>query len=256
MTTDLRSILTPNEPVSRRTIGLVVCGWLAVWLSYWTLARPAIFPSPAEVLGALPALWNEDGLGVELLTSLRTNVEALAVSTAVGLPLAYLSRVPAVWPLAAGVAGLRFLSPAVFFLLLLFVAPSGHAVKVLMLAMGEAFFLVQAMVTVVQDVPLERLDDCRTMRMSEWRATWYGVIRSTLPHALDAVRDNAAMGWAMLTMVERIGGEGGIGVLMLNNEKHFGFAEVYAIAGVVVAVGLMQDYLLGAARQAAFPWAQ
>lgn len=251
----LTGTLTPNEAVPRTTSRAVLAVWCAVWLAYWSLARPVLFPSPAEVLGAFPALWTEAGLGQELLASLTVNVEALALSTAVALPLAYLSRLPAVRPLALGVSKLRFLSPAVFFVLLLFAAPSGQAVKVLMLAIGEACFLVTAMVGVVQAVPIEALDDARTLRMGEWRVTWYAVVRGTLDQAIDAVRDNAAMGWSMLMMVEgMVRSGGGVGVLILNGEKHFDFANVYAVALAVLAVGLAQDWALGALRQAACPW--
>jgi NitT/TauT family transport system permease protein len=255
--TTVASVFTPNEIVSRRTIWAVVAGWIVVWLAYWTATRPAVFPTPLEILQAFPTLWLEDGLGPALITSFTTNAEALALATAVALPLAYLSRVPAIWPLAAGLAELRVLSPAVFLLILLFVAPSGHAVKVLMLALGEACFLAQTMIGVVQAVPREALDDCRTLRMSEWQATWYAVVRGTTNQAFDAIRDNASMGWAMVMMVEGVvRSEGGAGVLILNSQKHFNFGDVYAVAIAITLVGIGQDWTLGQLRRAACPWAE
>jgi len=115
-----RQICTPNERVSRDTIAIVVAAWCAIWLVFWFVFRPAIFPSPFDVIRVYPALWFDEGLGQELFASLRINVEALAVSTALVLPLAYLSRIPAVQPVAIGLSKLRFLSPAAFFVPLLF----------------------------------------------------------------------------------------------------------------------------------------
>lgn len=248
--------LTPNATLDGwRPKAVILGGWLSLWLLFWIVVRPAIFPSPLDVVVALPALWTIDGLGQHLITSLTVSVEALVLSSLISLPLAYLSRVPAIRPIGQWVAEMRFLSPAVFFLMLLFIAPSGHMVKVLMLTMGETFFLVTTMIGVVDAVPLERFDDCRTLRMNEGQALWYAVVRGTLHDAILAIRDNNAMGWSMLMMVEGIvRSEGGVGVMILNNEKHMNFAEVYAIATVIALAGLAMDYLLGQFELLACPY--
>jgi NitT/TauT family transport system permease protein len=247
---------TPNEPVPRRAWWAIAGMWAVVAAGCWA-ARPAVLPSLGDVLGAVPGLWWDLGFGRELLRSLGASAEALAWSTAIALPLAYVSRVPAFRPVAQGVAALRFLSPALFFLPLTLTLSSGHGVKVAMLALGEAFFLVTTMIGVVQAIPDGRFDDARTLRMSEWRATWYVVVRGTLPEALAAVRDNAAMGWAMLPMVENVvRTEGGVGVLLATQEHHMELATVYAAAGVILLLGFcVQDAALGALRRAACPWA-
>lgn len=253
---ELRRLLTPNESLNTRSVWLVLAGWCLVFLGYWTLARPVIFPSPADVVAAFPTLWFQDGLGQELITSFGVNVEALLVSVLVAFPLAYLCRTPITRPLALGVAKLRFVSPAVFFLVLLFSLSGGHQVKVAMLALGEIFFLVTTLVGIMDNIPAYQFDDARTLRMSEWQTVWYVNVRGTLAAAIDAVRDNAAMGWSMLIMVEGIvRAEGGVGVLMLNQEKHLNIAETYAIAAAIIAVGVLQDYALGVVKNICCPYA-
>jgi hypothetical protein len=80
---------------------------------------------------------------------------------------------------------------------------------------------------------------------------WYVVVRGTLAQAFDAIRDNAAMGWSMLIMVEGfVRSEGGVGVMLINQEKHVNFAEVYAIAIAIVLVGIAQDYIIGVHQDA------
>lgn len=248
---------TPNATMPRRLLWGIVAAWVGLWLALWAVARPALLPSPIAVLRAFPALWFDDGLGRELLSSWSVTVQALAISTAIGLPLAYLSRVPAVRPVATGVAALRFLSPAVFFLLLLFVMPDGHWVKVGMLVAGNLFFIVKSMVGVVAAVPNASLDDARTLRMNEWQVTWYAIVRATVPDAIAVTRDNAAMALAMVMMVEGfIRSEGGVGVMLLEQSKFLNMANVYAIAGAVLAVGLAQDFGLTWLRRAVCPYAE
>ena len=252
---NIKTIYTPNELVTQRTMLTIVAGWLVLWLGYWSLFKPEVFPSPLDVIAAFPTLWFESGLGQELISSFTVNVEALVLSTVLSLPLAYLSRTPIVRPLALGLSKLRFLSPALFFMLLVFLTSSGHAVKVWMLALGEAFFLVTTMMNVVLEIPSYQFDDARTLRMNEWQVTWYVVVRGTVAQAIDATRDNAAMGWSMLMMVEGIvRSEGGVGVMIMNQQHVMNLSQVYAIATSVIIVGLGQDYALGWVTQMACPW--
>ena len=63
------------------------------------------------------------------------------------------------------------------------------------------------------------------------------------------------MGWAMITMVEGISrAEGGIGAMILNQNKHFHLAEVYAILFAILGVGLVLDYLMGVLVRLACPY--
>jgi ABC-type nitrate/sulfonate/bicarbonate transport system permease component len=253
MRTELRTAFVPTS--NPNIWWSAVAAWVTIFLVYWVTAAPIIFPSPIEVLQALPTLWNEGGLGQELLSSLTVNVEALLLTLVVTLLIAYTSRVPAVKPLGVGISKLRFVSPAVFFLLLLFITDSGQQLKVVMLAMGETFFLMQTMLGVVRSIPEYKFDDARTLRMSEWKTTWYVVIRGTLAETIDAVRDIEAMGWSMLLMVEGyVRSGGGVGVMTRNFEKHQDFAQVYAIALAIILVGIAKDYGFGLFKSAACPW--
>lgn len=252
----LKSILTPNHVIDQTVAKTLIAGWLAVSVLFWVLVKPTIFPNPFEVLEAFPVLFSQFDLTGAILSSLTVSVESLLLSIVISLPLAYLSRTPIVRPVAVGLSKLRFLSPAVFFVILVFLLNGGHALKVWMLALGESFFLVTTMVTVVTNIPQFKFDDARTLRMSEWMSVWYVVIRGTLPDTLDAIRDNAAMGWSMLMMVEGfVRAEGGVGVLLLNHEKYQNFAEIYAIATAIVVVGVFQDYVIGVVKAATCPYA-
>jgi NitT/TauT family transport system permease protein len=66
-----------------------------------------------------------------------------------------------------------------------------------------------------------------------------------LGQAFDILRQNAAMGWLMLTMVEGIvRSEGGIGRMLLDQEKHFNLPSLFAITGLFLLVGVGQDILI------------
>jgi NitT/TauT family transport system permease protein len=129
-------------------------------------------------------------------------------------------------------------------------------VKILLLTLGQLFYLVTTVSGVVRNIPEAKFDDARTLNMSEWLSVWYVVIRGTVAEAIDAIRDNAAIGWAMLMFVEGIiRSEGGIGVMMLNTDKHVNWAETYALAVTILLVGVAQDWIIGQIRKASCPYA-
>lgn len=254
--TNWQRLWTPNEDISRELF-YAACGfWAAIWMVAWVAFKPAIFPNPVDVIAVYPDLWTEQGLGQALLASLSMNLEALVLSTAIALPLAYLSKTAGFSPLAFGAAKLRFLSPASYYMLLLFATSSGHELKLLMLTSGMVFYLLTSMLGVVSEIDSGKFDDARTLRMNEWAVTYYVVVRGTLHQALDAIRDNAAMGWAMVMMVEAIvRSEGGVGVMLTDATKHQMFAQVYAVVLAILALGIGMDQALTALRQWACPYA-
>ena len=121
----------------------------------------------------------------------------------------------------------------------------GYPLKVALLTFGMGSFFVTSMSQVVLEIPRLSSDHMRVMGASELRILYEVVIRGTLDKALDVLRQNVAIGWAMITMVEGISrAEGGIGALILNQNKHFRLAEVYAILLVILLLGLAMDYLM------------
>lgn len=251
----LKSTLQPNVTLDSNQKMIVAAGWILGILGSWEMFKSPIFPSISDIIGAYPTLFSRDGLLENIIKSFSTNLKALVLSTLISLPIAYVSRVPLFEPLAVGVSKLRFLSPSVFFLIFLFLFKGGDSVKVMMLVAGISFFMTTTMVDVVRSIPSSNFDDARTLKMSEWQGLWYVVVRGTLHQALESIRQNAAIGWSMLMMVEGfVRSSGGVGVLLLNQEKFLNFSSIYAIAISIVIVGLFQDYILGLTREILCPY--
>jgi NitT/TauT family transport system permease protein len=247
------NLITPNGHVDQNIRLYLRLGWLVVAALLWTTLKPTIQPSLMEILTALPELF-QHGLIEAVQSSLWTNIKALVLSTLIALPLAYCSRIPLVEPVARAVSQLRFLSPTIFFLLLLFWLRDANKVKVWMLVMAEVFFLATTMINAVQNIPQDSFDEARVLRMDAWTSMWYVTVRGTLDAALEAIRDNAAIGWSMLTMVESIvRSQGGVGIMILNQERGMHFEIIYGIALAVLVVGLTQDWLLRELRRQLCP---
>ena len=254
---DLAAVFAPNRVVSATTLRILIVFEAALFLLFWARSPLDVLPRPGETLHALKGLWMDQGLAQELMTSLTLNLEALTLTFFGSLALSYLTVLPLFRPLVAAVSKGRFLGLTGLTLLFLLIFGGGHPLKVSLLVFGMSVFFVTSMVAVVESIPRARFDHARTLRMSEWQVVWEVVVLGTADQALEVLRNNAAIGWMMLTMVEAISrSEGGIGAMLLNQNKHFHLPEVFAIQILILTVGIGQDYLIGAVKRLLFPWAE
>ena len=250
------ALFLPNRLVARPLLVLVAVVEALIFLGLWIVSPFKVLPNPMEVLAALQRLWLEQGLGRELAISFSLNLEALALASVLSLGLAYLTVFPFMRPLVAALSKGRFLSITGFTLIFTLALGGGHALKLGLLVFAVTVFYLTSMASVIAAIPRSEFDHARTLRMSEARVTWEVVVLGTLSQAFEVLRQNAAIGWMMLTLVEGIvRGEGGIGAMLLNENKHFLIAEVFAIQLVILLFGLAQDYGLQLGRKLACPHA-
>jgi NitT/TauT family transport system permease protein len=253
----LGGVFAPNRIVSSNVFRLLIAAQAGAALAFWWSTPFEVLPNPLEVVNAIRSLWFEQGLGAELITSLGVNLEALCWTLVISLLLSYLTVVPFFRPIAAAVAKGRFLSLVGLTFVMTLILGGGRPLKVSLLVFGMTVFFVTSMADVVASVPKESFDHARTLRMSEWRAVWEVVVLGTADQAIDILRQNAAIGWMMLTMVEGIArSEGGVGAMLLNQSKHFRLADVFGIQIVILLMGIFQDYVIGMLKQILCPYAE
>jgi NitT/TauT family transport system permease protein len=254
---EVAAAFAPNRVVSPATMRIILLVQAGAALLFWWMSPLAILPNPAEVAAALRRLWFQEGLGRELITSFSLNLEALGLTLVISLLLSYLTVVPVFRPLAGAVSKGRFLGLIGLTFLFTLLLGGGRPLKVALLVFGMTVFFVTSMADVVAAIPKENFDHARTLRMGEWRVVWEVVVRGTADKAMEILRQNAAIGWMMLTMVEGISrSEGGIGAMLLNQNRHFHLAEVFAIQLLILAVGILQDYGLGLLKRLLFPYSE
>ena len=253
---DVLLAFLPSRAVSTTSMRLIAAVWAVLALTTWLLSPFRVLPTPMEVFRALGGLWSQQGLGGELVTSIDLNVRAVALTAVIAMLLSYLTVIPAVRPLVAGISKGRFLGLTGLTLIFTLMVGGGRPLKLTLLVFGMTVFFVTSMADEVANIPRERFDHARTMRMGEWRVVWEVVVLGTADRAFDVLRQNAAIGWMMLTMVEGISrSEGGVGAMLLNQNKHFHIAEVFAIQLMILFLGLVQDYAIGVVKRFLLPYA-
>jgi NitT/TauT family transport system permease protein len=253
----LKNALLPNRPVDRAVMLGLIAFWIVIGFLLWLAVPFETLPRPGEVWSALGSLWWEHGMGPELFTTLRLIAHALLLTIVISLLLSYATVIAALRPVVEAVSKLRFLGLTGLVVPFTLFTGGGYDLKVWMLTFGMTSFFVTGMAQVVIDIPREQFDHMRALGASETRILWEVVIRGTLDKALEITRQNLAIGWALITMVEGISrAEGGLGALILNQNKHFLLAEVYAILLVILVVGLVLDYAVGVLSRTLCPYAE
>ncbi|RYX81287.1 nitrate ABC transporter permease [bacterium] len=237
------ALFLPNRRVALPLLVAVGLFEAALFVGLWMLSPYEVLPTPLEVLLALQRLWMTQGLGQELATSFGLNLQALLWSSVISLGLAYLTVLPVFRPLVAAISKGRFLSLAGFTFIFTLMVGGGRPLQVTLLTFAITVFYVTSMASVIAAIPRSEFEHARTLHMSEGRIVWEVVILGTADKAFEVLRQNAAMGWMMLSLIEGIvRSGGGIGAMLLAESKHFALAEVFAIQLVILIVGMVQDY--------------
>lgn len=246
---------SPNKVTTSAAMKILITGQVVAFFILWLFYPLGLMPSPGEVLKSLSDLWAR-GLGAELITSFKLNLEAIAWATLVSLALSYATVLPFFRPIVAMISKLRFLSMVGLTFVFTVMASSGHQLKLSILAFAITVFFVTSMADVLAAIPKEQFDLARTLRMGEWRVVWEVVILGQIDKVFDVVRQNAAIGWMMLTMVEGIvRSEGGIGTVLIDQNKHFRLSGIFAIQLMILSVGLAQDYAIAWLKTILCPYA-
>lgn len=250
----MKVLFTPNALLSKRAMSALIMGEVILGFLVWMLYPATFFPKPHEIIAAFGRLLENEFI-FDLWASFRLNIEAIVITSIVSLVVVYLAVMPAFRPVTALIAKFRFNSfvGLTFFFGL---AASGHALKLSLLVFAMTVWFVTAMAQVIDDIHDDEYDHARTLGMSEWRVTWEVVVLGRLDTAWETMRQNAAIGWMMLTMVEGIvRAEGGIGKMLLDNNRQLKLDTIFAIQIVVLVIAIGQDYLLGLLKRFLFPYA-
>lgn len=250
------SVFSPLALVSKYVFMVMVLVQVTVVVAWWSMGLTALIPRPMAIIHAFANLWMHEGFSRDLGTSFILNLEALAIATAISLGLSYLTVMPFFQSIAGFVSKLRFLGLVGLTFLFTLASGSGHELKLWLLVFGMTVFFVTFMAAEVAAIPKDQFDYARTLRMGKWRVVWEVVILGKLDIAFEGMRQNAAMGWMMLTMVEGISrSEGGVGAMLLTQNRQFDLSAVFAIQISLLVLGLCIDYGIGLLKRFTCPYA-
>ena len=251
-----QSLFSPYFMGRRFSVKFLAAGQLVILLGLWIVAPATTgLPSPMAVVAEWNNLALNKGLLLELFKSMEVITVALVLSSLISWTIAALVTADIFKPVGNFVSAMRFLGFAGLTFLFTLWTSSQYSLKVALLTFGMTVFLSRSMIDTVRAVKSDEIDYARSLGLSGWGLTWELMVRGKSGDMLDLIRQNAAVGWTLLAMVEGITrSDGGIGALLLGENKYFNMASVFAIQLTILGYGMFQDYMLSWLRSLVCPW--
>jgi ABC-type nitrate/sulfonate/bicarbonate transport system permease component len=252
----LKGILTPFAPLRARDSLLLFIFWTAVIFLVWTLFHGSAIPSPTKTFDALWYLITVRHILPEIWTSLVLSVMGLIIASAIALPICYLMPAPAVRPFTGVTSLLRYAGFTGLAFTFALMIPDEHLRKYMIVVFTMVPWLVTSLSRSIQSIEDEEFRHARSMKMGDLETTWEVIIRGHLPEAIDAIRQNLAIAWAMVAVAESVDmHEGGIGTMLVMEQKLSKVDEIFATLFIILVLGLIQDGLLQLLRFWLCPYA-
>lgn len=249
----MRELLKINGVVSRNIKYGLYAAYIILFIVAWhTVPGNVVKPFPA-IAHSFSVLWFEKGFAHDIIQSMQLNLIAMSVTLVLTLVMSYVSTYPIFRPVSFGITKGRFLGLMGLNALFIEVFGLGMGLKVSLLTFGIGVFYLTSMYSIVTGIPQEQFDYARSLRLSNAKVMWHVVIRGTADQMLESLRQNAAIGWMMITAVEGIVKAGGIGDTLYNSYKHFDRGEVLAIIASILLIGILQDIALKKLQQTLTP---
>jgi ABC-type nitrate/sulfonate/bicarbonate transport system permease component len=252
--TELNKLITPFARVKHQNIVIMLICQIALLFGLWSINSFEFLPTPYAVYVAFFRLLNEQSLIAELWVSLKLCLKSMFYATIISSIVAYLSTIPLTKYMAYFVTKGRFLTLVGLSFFFTVLTSGGAALKTSLLVFSITVFFSTSYIAYVRAVDETKLNHARTLGLNPWQTLFEVIIFGTLADLIIVVAQTFAIAWMMLTMVEGIvKSEGGIGVLLLANQKFFHLDSIAAIQIMIFILGITLDYLIGLLREVVAP---
>jgi sulfonate transport system permease protein len=254
---NMKKLFTPFASINKTTVLLLLAGQLALALLLWQRFAGGLIPGPATVTRALGELLVGALLWEEVFVSLALTLKALGISIAITLALGYASLLPFFNGLAQFLVKCRYLTLTGLIFIFTLLTHDGGQLKLSLLVFGMVPFFITSFLSVIQERNPQEYELCRSLGYNNGQALLETIVIGKADAVLEILRQNFAMSWLMITLVEGLNmSEGGIGTLLIKYNKYNDLPHVLAIQCVLFATGIGFDAGLGALRRWLFPYSR
>ncbi len=228
---------------------LFVCVWAVVAGSGDRIPGPAavwrsaleIFSDPFYQKGP-----NDQGIGWNVLLSLKRVAIGFGLAALVGIPLGFLlGRFRFLSDMAAPlIALLKPVSPLAWLPigLLLFKAANPAAIYVIFVC--SLWPMIVNTAVGVQQVPQDYLNIARVLNLSEWKVFTRILFPATLPYMITGVRLSIGVAWLVIVAAEMLTGGVGIGFWVWDEWNNLNVQHIIIAIITIGVVGLLLEQAL------------
>jgi len=251
----MKKIFNPFGRISRQTLAVMITLQVIITLLLWHTASNGLIPTPGRVAMSFLELLSTKLLLDNLLVSLLLTGKAMVYSILITLALAYLSVLPFFKSIAQFIVKCRYLTLTGLIFIFTLLTKDGSQLKLSLLVFGIVPFFVTSFLAVILRIDKQEYELCKTLGYNNWQILYEVIIIGKADQVFEILRQNFAISWLMITMVEGLSmSEGGIGALLIKYNKYNDLTHVLALQLVIFLLGLFFDFILGSIRQWLFPY--
>lgn len=244
-----RLIIPFEENKVKKTIALA---WISIFFLSWTyyslVSETHIFPSFGDVLEGFRDLYKE-GLIVHIFRSLGLFIKSALVSIIFSLAIVYVSPFPLFEPMSKWASMLRFLPLAGLSYYMAMAVSDARIGQVAILSIFVTTFLVTSILSLLKGID-EEIDHAKTLGCTKKQILFEVIIKGKIDYVIDSVRQNLAIIWMSIVMVESmVTSYGGLGFLIKNGERAGSYGRMVALQIIILLVGLFLDFSINKCRK-------
>ena len=252
--TTMKNIFKPFGRINRQTMIVMIVGQVLITLLLWQTTSAGLIPKPGNVAIAFGKLLGTKLFLDNLLVSLVLTLKAMLYSIIITLFFAYASVIPFFKTIAQFIVKCRYLTLTGLIFIFTLLTKDGSELKLSLLVFGIVPFFTTSFLSVVINIDKQEYELCKTLGYNNWEALYEVIIVGKANQVFEILRQNFAISWLMITMVEGLSmSEGGIGSLLIKYNKYNDLTNVIALQLVIFLIGLCFDFLLGSTRHWLFP---
>jgi len=251
----IKGLFTPNKQMPANIMVTMAAFQAITVIVIWQMFSGGIVPSPSQIAEKWWSLLMSGAILEDLSASCLLIGEAMVYTVCITLFISYATVLPFFKYVGVLVTKFRFLTITGLSYLFTLMSSSGYELKLNLLIFGMTVFFVTTLVSVLENTDKMFLNHARTLGFSEWRVTYEVKLLGNVDKIFDVIRQNFAISWTMLTMVEGlVRAGGGIGVSLLNQNKSFDLAGIFAFQFTVLIAGMLFDYSFKVSKELVCPY--
>lgn len=250
----LRVIFAPFAKLSKQNIIIMIAMQVLIALLLWHTTTNGLISRPDQVATAFGKLITTKLLLDNMLVSLVLTLKAMLYSIIITLFFTYASVIPFFKSIAQFIVKCRYLTLTGLIFIFTLLTHDGSELKLSLLIFGIVPFFTTSFLAVILNIDKQEYELCKTLGYNNWQTLYEVIIVGKADQVFEILRQNFAISWLMITMVEGLSmSEGGIGSLLIKYNKYNDLTNVIALQLVIFLIGLCFDYLLGSMRHWLFP---
>jgi ABC-type nitrate/sulfonate/bicarbonate transport system permease component len=254
------NLITPFAEITKRTWLLLVIVESAVAIILWQMAaKGSVIPTPIVVAQTLITVIPTTSFLDNLTSSILLTFKSMLVSIIIALTFSYLVKLPIIKPITALIVQFRYLTLGGLIFFFTLITKDASRLKMSLLIFGIVPFFVTSLWAIILQIKEEEYNLCKTLRMGNWETLYEVIILGLADQVIEVMRQNFAIAWLMITMVEGLCmSQGGLGMMIVRDNKYLAFGMPYVFSDLIIifVLGIGFDTLFKKIRAWFFPYSR